>query len=79
MAPSTDSDRCRLAQQITRHGAMQGDELRASLGWQIGQFQDAVYGDTDRWFEMTLAGWNLTRLGREGLSDSLGLHPRQLS
>lgn len=71
-----NADRCRMAEQIASRGPMQGDELRASMGWHIERFHDAVYGSAGRWFIMAFNGWDLTAFGRDQFEDSLRLHPR---
>ena len=65
-----DTDRRSLAAQIAEYGPMDGDELRAALGWRIGQFHDAVYKHRMRWFVLTIRGWDLTEVGWNGLAAS---------
>ena len=74
MSPRMDADPILMAEHITTHGVLQGDELRAALEWRLEQFYGAVYGKTERWFAMTIDGWGLTDHGREGLVSSLRRH-----
>ena len=75
MSLRTNIERVRMAEHITNHGVLQGDDLRAALEWQLEQFTDAVDGTPDRWFEQTVGGWDLTMCGREGLTLARGFAP----
>ena len=70
-----DADRRQMAAFVTEHGAVHGAELRVALKWQMDQFYDAVYGNPDRWFMITIDGWDLTDRGREGLVQAIGFRP----
>lgn len=61
-------DRCRMAEHIAKHEPLSGDELRGALGWESQQFLDAVYSWPDRWFALTVSGWELTEAGRTWLT-----------
>ena len=62
-----NTNRLIMAEHITTHRALQGEELRAALVWRMQEFLEAVYGSADRWFMLTIDGWDLTEEGREGI------------
>lgn len=63
-----NSDRYAMAEEIAKRGPMHGDEIHASMGWQIDRFHDAVFGSSGRWIIMTFVGWDLTEFGRSQLA-----------
>ena len=62
------NDRRRMAEHIAGHEPLSGDELRNAMGWGVQEFFDAVYSWPDRWFMLTMSGWELTENGRAGLA-----------
>jgi hypothetical protein len=64
-------ERRQMAEHISDHQPLTGDEIRAALGWGFQQFFDAVHSWPDRWFVMTAGGWELTEYGRAALDTRL--------
>ena len=58
------NDRRQMAEYLTRHGPTHGITLRDALGWTAERFWDAVYGPGNRWFMLTIKGWELTEAGK---------------
>ncbi len=67
-------NRWRLSEYIARHEPLSGDELRGAMRWEFQEFFDAVNSWPDRWFMLTVRGWELTGECRERLAASIRNH-----